>query len=177
MFSKIVIFASKYNKVLGYDKENIRKQYHFFFGRYIDLLEKCYIVYRLPSYSANLRNELKFSRKVYFWDNGIRNAVIGNFSILEMRPEKEKGALWENYVISERMKRNAYTGSYAKNYFWRTTQQKEIDYIETIDGTISAFEFKWNPSAQYKYPKQFMESYPQSSFQVITPANIEEFLI
>lgn len=145
--------------------------------RYIDLLEKCFVVFRLYSFSRNLRNELKSSRKIYFYDNGIRNAVLANFSMLESRTYEEAGALWENFIISERMKRNAYTDSYCNTWFWRTQQQKEIDYIEEADGKISAFEFKWNPKAKYKYPKQFAEAYPGSDFTVITPDNMEDFVL
>ncbi len=145
--------------------------------RYVDVLEKNYVIFRLSSFARNLRNELKASRKIYFYDNGIRNAVLGNFALLESRTHEEAGALWENFVISERIKRNAYTGSYGNCWFWRTQQQKEIDYLEEEDGKISAFEFKWNPDAKYKYPKQFMDAYPQSTFQVITRANVEDFLL
>lgn len=145
--------------------------------RYIDVLEKNYVIFRLGSFARNLRNELKASRKIYFYDNGIRNAVLANFSILESRTHEEMGTLWENFIISERLKRNAYSGSYCNYWFWRTQQQKEIDYIEEEDGQISTYEFKWNPAAKYKYPQQFMAAYPGSTFQVISRANIEEFLL
>lgn len=145
--------------------------------RYIDILEKNYVVFRLGSFARNLRNELKASRKIYFYDNGIRNAVLANFSILESRTHEEAGALWENFVLSERMKRNAYSDSFCNYWFWRTQQQKEIDYLEEEDGRISSFEFKWNPAAKYKYPSQFMDAYPNSLFKVVTPANVEEFLL
>ncbi len=145
--------------------------------RYIDVLEKNYVVFRLGSFSRNLRNELKASRKIYFYDNGIRNAVLANFSIPESRTPEEIGALWENFIIAERIKRNAYSDSYCNYWFWRTQQQKEIDYIEEEDGIISAFEFKWNPAAKYKYPQQFMNAYPGSKFSIISRANIEDFLL
>lgn len=145
--------------------------------RYIDVLEKNYVIFRLGSFARNLRNELKASRKIYFYDNGIRNAVLANFSILESRTHEEMGTLWENFAISERLKRNAYSGSYCNYWFWRTQQQKEIDYIEEEDGQISTYEFKWNPAAKYKYPQQFIAAYPGSTFQVISRANIEEFLL
>ena len=144
--------------------------------RYIDLLEKSYVVFRLGSFSRNLRNELKTSRKVYFWDLGIRNAVIGNFAQLENRTDV--GMLWENYVIAERLKRNAYRDSFAGSWFWRTQQQKEIDYMEEEDGQMCAFEFKWNAhKANVKCPQAFQTAYPQASFQVITPQNVETFLL
>mgnify|MGYP000954753111 FL=1 len=143
--------------------------------KYIVLLEQCYVIFRLGSFSRNLRNELKNSRKIYFYDNGIRNAVIADFSLLERR--QDVGALWENFIISERRKKLEYDLLWRNNWFWRTTDQKEIDYIEEGDGQINAFEFKWNPSSKYKLPKKFMENYPGSTFNVVTPDNMEDFLL
>lgn len=143
--------------------------------RYVDILEKSFIVFRLGTFSRNLRNELKSSRKIYFWDLGIRNAVIGNLAQVENRTDA--GELWENFVIAERMKQNAYAGNFAQPYFWRTRQQHEIDYIEEADGQLHAFEFKWNErKAKCKCPESFSTAYPDATFQVITPKNIEEFL-
>lgn len=146
-------------------------------GKYIDVLEKCYIVFRLTSFSRNLRNELKSSRKVYFYDNGVRNAILANYSILESRSSEEAGALWENFIVSERVKRNSYMKNYCNFWFWRTQQQKEVDYVEEADGVLSAYEFKWNPKAKYKYPAQFASAYPEASFKVITPENMEDFVL
>lgn len=144
--------------------------------RYVDILEKSFIVFRLVSYSRNHRNELKASRKLYFWDLGIRNAVIGNLSQIENRTDV--GELWENYAIAERMKKITYANSFAQSYFWRTRQQHEIDYLEEVDGQLSAFEFKWNDrKANVKCPESFRTAYPYASFKVITPNNIEEFLL
>lgn len=144
--------------------------------RYIDILEKAYIVFRLGSFSRNLRNELKTSRKIYFWDLGIRNAVIGNLAQIENRADV--GALWENFAISERLKQKAYQGSFAQFWFWRTQQQKEIDYIEEEDGSLGAFEFKWNEyKSKNKCPEAFSATYPHASYKVITPKNIEDFLM
>lgn len=144
---------------------------------YIDILEKAYIIFTLGSYSRNLRNELKFSKKIYFYDNGIRNALINNFSPIELRSDKEKGALWENYLISERIKANAYSQKSANIYFWRTKGQQEIDYIEETDGRLEAFEFKWNPlKSNAKAPKSFLETYQGATFKVVTPENYFEFL-
>lgn len=144
--------------------------------RYIDILEKAYIVFRLGSFSRNLRNELKTSRKIYFWDLGIRNAVIGNLAQIENRADV--GALWENFAISERLKQKAYQGSFAQFWFWRTQQQKEIDYIEEEDGSLGAFEFKWNEyKSKNKCPEAFSAAYPHASYKVITPKNIEDFLM
>ena len=144
--------------------------------RYIDILEKAYIVFRLGSFSRNLRNELKTSRKIYFWDLGIRNAVIGNLAQIENRADV--GALWENFAISERLKQKAYQGSFAQFWFWRTQQQKEIDYIEEEDGSLGAFEFKWNEyKSKNKCPEAFSAAYPHASYKVITPKDIEDFLM
>ena len=143
--------------------------------RYIDILEKAYIVFRLDSFARNLRNELKASRKIYFWDTGIRNAVLGNLAQVENRDDV--GALWENFIIAERMKRNSYNGSFTQAGFWRTKQQNEIDFIEEENGQLRAFEFKWSMrKANVKCPAAFATAYPKASFQVITPQNIEEFL-
>lgn len=142
--------------------------------RYIILLEQCYIIFRLPSFSRNLRHELKSSRKIYFYDNGIRNALIADFKAPEIR--QDIGALWENFVISERMKSNEYYHRWVNRYFWRTKQQQEIDYLEERDGTLHAFEIKWNPRAKASLPKTFIEAYTNTDFHVITPENIADFL-
>ena len=142
---------------------------------YIDVLEKCYIIFRLPSLSRNLRNELKNNRKIYFYDNGIRNALISNFSQMELRTDS--GALWENFAISERIKFTAYNQLWCNRYFWRTHEQKEIDYVEDSDGILSSFEFKYNPKKKVSVPKHFAEAYPDASFKVITPDNFEEFVL
>ena len=138
--------------------------------RYIDLLEKCYVVFRLTAFSRNLRNELKKGKKVYFYDNGIRNAVIRNFAPLALR--QDAGALWENFFVSERIKSNQYQGKYVQSYFWRTTQQQEIDYIEDEDGQLSAFEMKWNPNkGKTSLPASFLNAYPIRQSVVVTPDN------
>ncbi len=143
--------------------------------RYITLLEQCYIIFRLPSYSRNLRNELKTSRKIYFYDNGIRNALIADFNAPEIR--QDVGALWENFVISERMKSNGYYRRWVNRYFWRTKQQQEIDYLEEGGGKLHAYEIKWNPKAKASFTKTFSDAYPQADFQVVTPENIADFLL
>lgn len=151
--------------LLGANKETVEN--------YIDLLEKCYVVFRLPSYSRNMRSEIKKGKKIYFYDNGIRNALINNFSPLEMRADN--GALWENFLISERLKRNAYTRSYAEMYFWRSTTQQEVDLIETVDGKMSAYEMKWRkPKA--KLPSLFAQAYPDTRLSIINQDNYMEFL-
>ncbi len=156
-------------QIVGIDDKTVEK--------YIDILEKCYIVFRLPSYAKNLRNELKFSRKVYFYDLGIRNAVLGNFTPLDLRPKEEVGHMWENFMIAERRKCNEYSGRYVSSYFWRTEQQKEVDLIEVIDGAVAAFEFKWDPEKKVKTPTQFLSSYPEASFEAVSPKNAAEFLL
>ncbi len=154
--------------LLGIDSKTVEK--------YISVLEKSYIIFRLGSFSRNLRNELKTSRKIYFWDLGIRNAVIGNFSSLENRADC--GAMWENFVIAERLKANEYDSAFTQSYFWRTKDQSEIDYVEEANGTMRAFEFKWNSSKSgAKCPESFARAYPEAVFKVITPDNIEDFLL
>ena len=143
--------------------------------RYINLLEQCYIIFRLPSFSRNLRHELKSSRKIYFYDNGIRNALIADYRAPEVR--QDIGALWENFVIAERMKSNGYYHRWVNCYFWRTKQQQEIDYLEEGGGKLHAYEMKWNPRAKASITKTFTEAYPNFEFQVITPDNIEDFLL
>ncbi len=141
---------------------------------YIHLLEKSFVVFRLNSFSRNQRNELKASKKIYFYDNGIRNALISNFKLLEGR--QDIGALWENYLVSERRKYNSYSNNYAACYFWRTTDGQEIDYIEDKDGEITGYEFKWNSTKKHKITKTFLNAYPNSSVKIITPENYFEFL-
>ena len=133
--------------------------------RYIDLMEKSYIIFHLRSYSRNVRSELKKSRKIYFYDNGVRNAILGDYKPLELR--HDTGALWENYIISERLKHNAYNMFYGKSYFWRTIQQQEIDYIEDVDGTLHAYEFKWNTTRQPRLSETFARNYPNHTFTVL----------
>jgi len=143
--------------------------------QYIGLLEQAFVVFRLPPFSRNVRNELSSSRKVYFYDNGIRNAIINNFNPLALR--NDVGALWENFLISERMKLNHYNQIAGPTYFWRTHAQQEIDYIEEFGGKLHAFEFKWNPKAKSKFPKPFTDAYPDAETKVISRQNFEEFLM
>ncbi len=153
-------------KLINLDNETIEK--------YIMLLEQCFIVFRLPAYSRNLRNEIKKGRKIYFYDNGVRNALISNFQSLDLR--NDIGALWENFLISERLKFKEYHEVYSSSYFWRTTDQAEIDYIEEKDGKLSCYEFKWNPEKGKSIPKSFALSYPNHTYQVIHRENFEAFV-
>lgn len=142
--------------------------------RYIDLLEKSYVIFHLRSFSRNVRSELKKSRKIYFCDNGVRNALIGDYKPLALRTDT--GALWENYLISERMKHNAYNAFYGKRYFWRTQQQQEVDYIEDYDGVLHAYEFKWSGSKQPRLTDTFVKNYPNYTFDVVNRDNYLDFI-
>lgn len=152
-------------KLLGLNSQTVQ--------RYIDLMEKSFIVFHLRSFSRNLRNELKKSRKIYFWDNGIRNAIIGDFKPLNLR--QDIGALWENYLVVERLKHHSYNQFYGKSYFWRTQQQQEIDYIEDIDSVLHTYEFKWNTMKHPKLTETFAKNYPDHSYTVINPENYQDF--
>ncbi len=153
-------------QLCGLDSKTVEK--------YIILLEQTFIIFRLSSFSRNLRNELKNSRKIYFYDNGIRNALIANFNQIELRTDV--GALWENFIISERIKHLHYSEKWKNYWYWRTKDQKELDFVEESDGQIFAYEFKWNPLAKVKKPKQFLENYPDSIFETIHPGNCESFI-
>lgn len=154
-------------QTVGTDNKTVEK--------YIDLLEKCFIIFKLSAYNKNIRTELKKSKKIYFYDNGIRNAVIQRFSPLNMR--EDSGALWENFIIGERIKANQYNKNYVRSYFWRTTQQQEIDYLEESEGQLLAFEFKWNPKkGKTSIPKIFTDTYSVKKISVITPANYLEWI-
>lgn len=155
------------SQLIGIDSKTVE--------RYLTLLEKSYIIFRLGSFSRNLRNELKQSKKVYFYDNGIRNAVIANFSQPEQR--QDVGALWENFLIAERVKRLAYDKLWRNSWFWRTTSQQEIDYIEEGDGQLYAYEMKWSPKAKAKLPTSFANAYPNAIYEVLTPDTSLPFLL
>lgn len=142
--------------------------------KYIDILEKCFVVFRLNSFSRNIRNEISKSIKVYFYDLGIRNAIIKNFNSLDMRGDA--GPLWENFCIVERMKHSHYSNIYSNTYFWRTYDQKEIDYIEEREGKLFAYEFKYRQE-KAKKPKVFLETYENSEFEIITKNNYQDFLL
>jgi predicted AAA+ superfamily ATPase len=154
------------SRLIGIDKETVEK--------YINLLEQAFIVFKLDALNRNVRNEIKKGKKVYFWDNGIMNAIIGNFVTLEQR--SDVGALWENFIISERMKYNSSRGFYGKSYFWRTQQQQEIDYLEEVDGSIDIFEFKWHMHKNPKFPLTFLRNYDVRNSNVISPKNYPNFV-
>ncbi|MDR2429621.1 MAG: ATP-binding protein [Puniceicoccales bacterium] len=152
--------------IIGADKETVE--------RYLDLLEKTFVVFRLRSFSRNLRTELKKSQKVYFLDNGVRNAVLNNFQPLALRTDT--GALWENFVISERRKRNVHRQEFPNTYFWRTQTQQEIDYIEERDGILRAFEIKWSSKKKARLPASFAAAYPSHEFARVTSAEWFSFV-
>jgi predicted AAA+ superfamily ATPase len=153
-------------RTVGTDNKTVEK--------YIDLLEKAFVIFKLPAFSRNVRNEIKKGRKIYFYDCGIRNAVLKDFRPFDIRPDK--GALWENFVIAERMKFIHYNGLSVKQYFWRTTQQQEIDLVEEGE-TMSAFEIKTSESAKAKYPLTFSNNYPNAAYQQIHMGNLESVLL
>lgn len=141
--------------------------------KYLDLLEKAFVIFKLPAFNRNLRNEIKKGKKYYFFDNGIRNVLINNFTIPEMR--LDKGALWENFLITERMKSNHYNRKFVNTYFWRTHDKAEIDYIEEEGGILDAYEFKWKDQ-KVKFPTSFLQAYPEHRTSLISKSNFEEFL-
>jgi predicted AAA+ superfamily ATPase len=154
------------SQTIGVDKSTV--------SDYIDLLEKSFVIFKLNPFSRNLRNEITSTRKIYFYDNGVRNTIINNFAPVAQRADI--GALWENFIISERKKQQAYTGFYGNSYFWRNTSGSEIDYVEEQDGKITACEFKWNPKAKASFPKAFTEAYHPENIKIIHRDNYWEWL-
>jgi predicted AAA+ superfamily ATPase len=140
---------------------------------YIDLLEKVFVIYRLPGFSRNMRKEIVKNKKIYFYDVGVRNAIIDDFTSPEIRPDK--GALWENFIISERIKRNSYKRNHVNPFFWRTYTGAELDYLEQGDGKLLGFEIKWGNKIA-KVPKSWMENYSEAEFQCINMENYLEFI-
>lgn len=153
--------------LLGIDKNTVE--------RYVDLLEKSYIIFRLPPYATNKRKEISKLRKIYFYDLGIRNAVINNFNFLKDRGDV--GALWENFVLVERIKFQAYHEIYANNYFWRTYDGAEVDLVEEREGKLVGYEFKWNSKKRKMKVPGLWKKYEKSSYEIITPQNMSEFII
>ncbi len=160
------VSLNELSKLLQVDKNTV--------DTYIDMLEKAFVVFKLWPYSRNVRNEITSNRKIYFYDNGVRNAVISQFNPLALR--QDTGALWENFLISERWKRQHYQQFTGKRFFWRTKTQQEIDYMEEDDGKLKAFEFKWKNNKNAKVPTSFKEGYPEASFEVVDKDNFYTFL-
>lgn len=152
------------SQTVGINKVTVQK--------YIEILEKGYIVFKMNSFSRNLRSEIKQNRKIYFYDNGVRNMIIGNFNPLDLRVDK--GALWENFLVSERRKQNLYKDTFSKMYFWRTKQQQEIDLVEESSGQIFGYQFKWN-SKKANFPKTFTETY-NAETSLINKENFRDFV-
>jgi uncharacterized protein len=141
---------------------------------YIDLLEKAFVIFRLNPLSRNIRSEISTSRKIYFYDTGIRNSLLVNFNPLAMR--NDTGAIWENFLMAERRKSNHYNGNWANTWFWRTVSQQEIDYIEEKGGKFNAFEFKYGNFKKYRPPVRFTDAYKVDSVSIVSPDNFVEFV-
>lgn len=161
------VSLNELSNTLGADKNTI--------GHYIDLLEKSFVVFRLNPLARNLRNEISTSRKIYFYDNGIRNTLINNYAPIEARDDI--GSLWENFIMSERIKFLKYKPFYGASYFWRNKAKAEVDYVEETDGQFFAFEFKWNPAAKSKFPEAFLNAYNPMEKKIIHRDNFWEWLM
>ena len=161
---------ASYNELAANLGVNVRTVQH-----YLDLLEKSFVIYRLGGFSRNLRKEVTQKSKYYFFDNGIRNAVIAQFNRLEQRDDV--GALWENFMVMERIKYLTYSANVANLYFWRTYSQQEIDFIEERGKQLDGYEFKWSPKKHSKVPSEWVNAYSQASYTVITPDNYQEFVL
>ncbi len=161
-----VVAIHELANTLGIDAKTVK--------RYLDLLEQTFVIVRLGGFSRNLRQEISNKAKYYFLDNGVRNALIANFNTLDLR--NDQGALWENFVLMERLKFRTYNGIHGGMYFWRTYQQQEIDLIEERDGTLFAFECKWSEKHKTRVPPTWIQAYPDTSFKVINPENYQEFV-
>lgn len=161
------VSINELSSLIGYSRTLIES--------YLTLLEEAFIIFHLDSFSTNLRNEIKKSRKYYFYDTGIRNSIVKNYALLKDR--NDVGALWENYLISERLKYNKNKNRDSEMFFWRTTDQMEIDYIERTNGKISAFEFNWNTKKKTRITNAFTNRYPECEVKTITPENFQDFVI
>ena len=142
-------------------------------GRYLDLLEKTFVIYNLRGFSRNLRKEITKKSKFYFYDNGIRNTIISNFNEPALR--NDLGALWENFLFMERLKKRACKEIFANCYFWRTWDQKEVDLVEEREGKLFGYEFTWK-NKKSKQPKEWLNTYPEASYEVITSENYLNFI-
>ncbi|MDR1740161.1 MAG: ATP-binding protein [Bacteroidales bacterium] len=160
------VSLNELSKSLGIAKQTVE--------RYLDLLEKTFTIIRIRAYSTNQRKEISKSSRYYFWDNGVRNSIIQNFNDPSTR--MDMGMLWENFCFVERLKKQHYQNIFSNTYFWRSYDQQEVDMIEERDGSLFAFEFKWNPNKKAKAPKGFAKLYPDAKFECISPANFLEFL-
>ncbi|WP_420458339.1 ATP-binding protein [Neolewinella sp.] len=157
---------SELGRQLGMDKNTVE--------RYLDLLSKVFIIHQVGGFSRNLRKEIVKNKRWYFYDNGIRNTLTGNFNAIAIR--QDVGALWENYAISERLKYQSYHRMLSYNYFWRTYDQQEIDWVEDRSGQLHAYEFKWSPTKKAKEPVAWRKAYPNASFEVIHRDNLADWI-
>jgi len=160
------VSVNELSKKLRIDNKTVKK--------YLELLEKSFILFNLRGYSGNLRKEITKQSKYYFYDNGIRNALIANFNSLDLR--NDTGQLWENFLVVERLKKQSYKSIYANNFFWRSWSGQEVDFIEERDGKLFGYEFKWFRD-KVKQPKLWLESYPQSTFEIINKDNYLDFIV
>ncbi|MFK7926385.1 MAG: ATP-binding protein [Bacteroidia bacterium] len=161
-----LVSTSEIGQQLGMSSNTVTK--------YLDLLSKVFIIYRVGGFSRNLRKEITKSSKWYFFDNGIRNILVANVNPLELR--NDIGQLWENYIISERIKYQNYSGMIVNNYFWRTYDQQEIDWIEDRGGKLYGYEFKWNSKKSPRIPKAWSSNYPDANFMVINQENYLDWI-
>lgn len=159
------VSLSELGRQLGLDYKTV--------ARYLDLLEKSFILYNLRGYSTNLRKEVTKKSKYYFYDNGIRNAIVFNFNPLNVRDDV--GKLWENFMVTERLKTQEYKGIHANNFFWRTWDKQEVDWLEEKEGNLFGYEFKYS-SQKSKGCASFMKSYPEAKLQLITSQNYSNFV-
>lgn len=143
-------------------------------AHYLDLLEKAFVLIPLLGFSRNLRKEITKQARYYFYDTGIRNALINQFNALPLR--SDVGALWENYLVVERLKKQAYQNLWTNNYFWRTHSQQEIDWVEEGDGKLNGYEFKWSGTHKERVPSEWKQAYPDAEFKVIHPKNYVDFI-
>ncbi len=161
------VSVSELGKQLQMSKNTVEK--------YLDLLTKVFVLFKVEGFSRNLRKEISKSNRWYFYDNGIRNALLGNFNRLNMR--SDVGDLWENYLATERIKKQHYHKLKVQNYFWRTYDQQELDWLELNNDDISAYEFKWSEHKKVKIPGAFKKAYPDASFLLINPKNYLDFIV
>ncbi|MEL7378323.1 MAG: DUF4143 domain-containing protein [Bacteroidota bacterium] len=142
--------------------------------KYLDLLSKIFVIYKVRGFSRNLRKEVTKSARWYFYDNGIRNVLAGNLNSIDLRADV--GLLWENYILAERLKHQSYTRMLVYNYFWRTYDQQEIDWVEDRGGQLHGYELKWNPNKNPNAPIAWRKAYPEAQFQVINRENYNAWI-
>lgn len=159
------VSLSELGRQLGIDYKTV--------ARYLDILEQSFVIINVRGYSRNLRKEITKKSKYFFYDTGIRNAIIANFNPLHLRDDV--GKLWENFLVIERLKKQAYTNIYSNNYFWRTWEGQELDWVEERDGKLHGYEFKWSKAAA-RAPSKWKENYPESTFAIVTPENYLDFV-